>query len=158
MKTEGFASLITMLCSSGEKHKLRWKQHLFDMYKSEKLYSRVWQSMCKMNGKKLSLNKGSASNHVLWEVAHTVANQARWETECCSLPLLVGILEHLGAGIARLHPTQNYRLTLVCLHVRLERVGEVSKGLPLESFDAENLSRFQASTLLLAPSYNHTSH
>ena len=42
MRMEGFASLTTMLCSLGEKH----KQHLFDMYKSEKLYSRVWQSMC----------------------------------------------------------------------------------------------------------------
>merc|ERR1712055_203563 len=99
--------------------------------------------MCKMNGKKLSLNKGSASNHVLWEVAHTVANQARWETECCSLPLPVGILEHLGAGIARLHPTQNYRLTLVCLNMRLERVGEVSKGLPLESFTQRTSADFK---------------
>ena len=114
--------------------------------------------MCKIKNKKFSLKKASASNHVLWEIAHAVPNQTCWETECCSLPLFVGIPEHLGAGIARLHPTQNYRLTLVCLNVRLERVGEVSKGLPLESFDAEHLSRFQAGTLLLAPSYNHTSH
>ena len=114
--------------------------------------------MCKINGKKLSLNKGSASDHVLWEIAHTVANQTRWKAECCSLPLFVGILEHLGAGIARLHSTQNYRLSLVCLDVRLERVGEVGKGLPLESLDAENLGRFQAGTFLLASSYNHTSH
>ena len=127
------------------------------MYKSEKFYSKVRQSMCKINGKKLSLKKGSASNHVLWEIAHTVANQTRWETERCSLPLFVGVPEHLGAGIARLHPAQHHRLPLVCLDVGLERVGEVGEGLPLESFDAENLGRFQADPFLLAPSHNHIS-
>ena len=41
MHKEGFASLITMLCSLGEKHKLWWQQHLFVMYKSERFYSGV---------------------------------------------------------------------------------------------------------------------
>ena len=107
--------------------------------------------------KKLSLKKGSASNHVLWEIAHTVPNQTRWETERCSLPLFVGVPEHLGAGIARLHPAQHHRLPLVCLDVGLKRVGEVGEGLPLESFDAENLGRFQADPFMLAPSHNHIS-
>ena len=116
--------------------------------------------MCKINGKKLSLKKVSTLNHVLWEIADTVANQTCWKTECCSLPLFhfVGVLKHLGAGIARLHPSQNYRLALVCLDVGLKRVGEVREGLPLESVDAENLGRFQADAFLLAPSHNHISH
>ena len=112
----------------------------------------------KINGKKLSLKKVSASNHVLWEIAHTVANQTGWETECCSSPLFVCVPEHLGARIPRLHPAQNYRLALVCLHVGLQRIGEVGEGVPLESFDAENFGRFQADTLFLAPSHNHISH
>ena len=114
--------------------------------------------MCKIKNKKFSLKKASASNHVLWEIAHAVPNQTCWETECCSLPLFVGIPEHLGAGIARLHPTQHYWLALICLDVGLKRVGEVREGLPLESFDAENLGRFQADTFLFAPSHNHIRH
>ena len=102
--------------------------------------------------------KVSASNHVLWEIADTVANQTCWEAECSFLPLFVGIPEHLGAGIACLHPAQHYRLALVCLDVGLKRVGEVREGFPLESFDAENLGRFQADAFLFAPSHNHISH
>ena len=114
--------------------------------------------MCKINGKKLSLKKGSASNHVLGEIAHTVANQTRWKTERCSLPLVVGVLKHLRAGTPRLHPSQHHRLALVCLDVGLKREGEVREGVPLESFEGEKLGRFQADTFVLAPSHNHISH
>merc|ERR1719430_1081288 len=104
--------------------------------------------MCKMNGKKRrALKKGSASAHVLREIAHTVTNQTRWETELCFPPLLVRVLEHLCARVPCLQPTQHHRLALIRLHVRLEREGEVGEGVPLQCLDAENLGRSQGDPL-----------
>ena len=95
-----------------------------------------------MNGKKReSPKKGSASDHVLGEIAHTVTNQTRGETELCFPPLLVRVLEHLCARVPRLQPAQDHRLALICLDVGLEREGEVGEGVPLQSLDAENLGR-----------------
>ena len=106
----------------------------------------------------MSSKKGSALNHVLREIADTVANQPWWKTERCSLPLSVGVLEHLRAGIAGLQPAQDYRLALVSLDVGLKREGKVGKGFPLESFDAKNLRRFQTHTFVFAASHNHIGH
>ena len=112
--------------------------------------------MCKMNGKKRrALKKGSASNHVLGEIAHTVTNQTSWETELCFPPLFVRVLEHLRARVPCLQPTQHHRLALIRLDVRLEREGEVGEGVPLQCLDAENLGRSQGDTFLLASSHNH---
>ena len=107
--------------------------------------------------KKESPKKGSASDHVLREIAHTVTNQTRGETELCFPPLLVRVLEHLCARVPRLQPAQDHRLALICLDVRLEREGEVGEGVPLQCLDAENLGRSQGDTFLLASSHNHIS-
>ena len=107
--------------------------------------------------KKKSPKKGSASDHVLGEIAHTVTNQTRGETELCFPPLLVRVLEHLRARVPRLQPAQDHRLALICLDVGLEREGEVGEGVPLQCLDAENLGRSQGDTFLLASSHNHIS-
>ena len=105
--------------------------------------------------KKKSPKKGSASDHVLGEIAHTVTNQTRGETELCFPPLFVRVLEHLRARVPCLQPAKDHRLALIRLHVRLEREGEVGEGVPLQCLDAENLGRSQGDTFLLASSHNH---